>query len=427
MVKEFFKHKFFRSEFALALTTTSFTTGIQVLVGLIINKILAITIGPSGIAMMGQFTNFKDIATNLANGSFGTGVTKYIADPDVDNRKVLATSNLFTLIISISIGIIIIIFSSSLSSLLFKTTEFKYVIVLFGITVPLFGFNNLLISMANGYRNYKFLAQLKTTNSITALIFSSFLAWYFKLDGALLAQALNTSIIFFISYSFIYNIRNKYFSFNLEMFDLGILKKLLLFSLMAVSSTLLKPIVQLFLRDYIITNSSGFEAGIWEGVIRISNYYTQIITVALGVYYLPKLSSLYSKQDLNKEIWYGLKIVMPIIIFIAFGIYILRQWIIQLLFSQEFESMSELILPQLFGDIFMVFSFMIGYLLLAKAMIKEFITIQLTLNILRVALSVILFEKFGTIGFIYTNAIVYVVNSIILITLFRKILFIRTT
>lgn len=415
--------KFFKTEFAIALTTTSFTTAIQMLAGVVINKILAITVGPSGIAMMGQFNNFKDLATNLANGSFGQGVTKYIADSTIDNTKVISTSNLFTLVLSSIIGSLTIIFANNLSVLLFNDPEYKFVFIVFGFTLPFFAINNLLISTVNGYRDFKTLAKLKITNSVIALAMSGSLAWLYLLKGALLSQAVNTSIVFFASFLLIYKFRFRYLSFNWALFDKKILKKLLAFTLMALTSAQLKPIVQLIIRDYIITHAGNIDAGIWEATKKLSDYYNKVIIVALGAYYLPKLSSLKNPLTLKKEILYGIKIIMPLFLLLATIIFLLKGWIIPILFSSEFLSMKDLIFPQLIGDFFMILSFMFGYLLLAKSMVKIFMILQISLAMVRISLSFFLFQLTGLIGLIWANAFIYLINLIVLMIIFRKILF----
>lgn len=422
-ISNFIRNKIAKSEFLVALSTSFLASFIQMAVGVVIVKILATTIGPNGVALMGQFTNFKDLAANIASGSFGQGVTKYIADQEVENKKVLATSNIFTLFFSVTISIIVVSFSNSLSNLLFGTNEYYYVLIIFACTLPFFAFNNLLLATINGFRNYKILFKVKITNSLIALLVSGLLAWYFLIQGALIAQAINTSVIFFVSILIIYKVRGNYFSFDFTKYDKKVLKSLLAFTLMAITSTLLKPLVQIFLRSYIIANSSVYIAGIWEGVQRLSSYYTQIITMGLGVYYLPRLSSLKKNEELRKELLFGMKIILPATVLLALFILAFKDWIILLLFSEEFNMMSDLLPAQLIGDFLMIFSFMIGYLLLAKAMTKEFIIIQVSLQILRIAAGIILFNELGVIGLIYANIIVYGTNLIILVIFFRKIVF----
>lgn len=412
-----------KSEFSVAISTTGFTTALQMFTGVIINKIIAIKIGPTGIALLGQFINFRDIMTNAATGSFGKGVTKYIADPDYDEKQVISTSVLFSTGISLIFSLFIIAFAHLLTKLLFGVNEYKFIFYIFGTTLSFFSLNNLLISIINGKRKYKLLAKVKITNSLVALILSGLLCWYYGLNGALVAIALNTTIVLIISIIIIFKSKELVFVVKRSYWNNPILKKLLGFTLMALTSALLVPLVQLLLRTYIIEHASEFIAGIWESMKRISTYYNQVITVSLGVYYLPKLSSLKTNIELKNEIFKGIKIVMPIFLILASGIFFSRQFIINLLFSKEFMQMKDLFIPQLIGDFFMIFSFMIAYLMLAKAMIKTFIFTQVTMSCLRIVFSVFFFNKLGVVGVIWANALNYFIYFIIIVIIFRKILF----
>ncbi len=400
-------------------------TGFQLLTGLIINKVLAVAVGPAGIAFAGQFVNFKTLATNVASGSFGNGVTKYISDEDFGNQQVIATSNLFTLTASVITGLVIILLREQLSVLLLKDADYSYLFVVFGFLLPLTALNTLLIASVNGFRNYRVLAYLKITNNSIGLILSVALVLSLKLDGALLAYAINSSVVFLVSLlilHYYYSI-NGLLSFTLRFFDSKLLKKLLAFTLMALTSAQLKPLVQLFIRDYILQNGGEFDAGLWQAMIILSAKYTSIITATLGVYYLPKLSSLTDNEAIRKEILFGMKAMLSLFLVMAVVIFVTRDWIIIILYSREFLGMSHLFFPQLTGDFFMLFSFSISYLLLAKAMTKIFIYSQLFFSATRVVLSIYMFGIYGVEGVIWANAINYIMYSIFVIIIFRKLLF----
>jgi PST family polysaccharide transporter len=62
------------------LVKTSLLNGIAVAIkvasALVLNKILAVYVGPAGYAVIGQFQNAVSIVVNLAGGAVATGVTK---------------------------------------------------------------------------------------------------------------------------------------------------------------------------------------------------------------------------------------------------------------------------------------------------------------------------------------------------------------
>jgi len=416
-----------KSEFSVALSTSGISTVVKMLAGLVINKIISIKLGPSGLAMIGQFLNFSTLATNLANASYGQGVTKYVADVDCDKKKVIATSNLFTIFISLIISIGIAAYANSLSVMLLNSEEYIYIFYVFSALLPLFALNSLLISIVNGFRDFKLLAVLKITNSIAGLIIAGALCWFFLLKGAFIAISINTSVVYLISIFIIikYKKFSQLFNFNHKDFDKKMLWKLLGFTVMSLVASQLKPVVLLYIRNYILNHSGKNDAGIWEGVIRLSDYYMLVITTALSSYFLPKLSSIKEASLLRNEIVHGLKKIVPLYILVAIVIYFTRKWIILLLFSDEFFQMSNLLLPQLVGDLFMTISYMIAYLMIAKAMIIKFIIIEVIFAGLKVAFSIMFFGFWGIEGVFWANALVYCIYCLCLFFIFKNILFLK--
>ena len=73
------------------LLKTSVLNGIAVLIRtatlFILNKILAVYVGPSGYAVIGQFQNFIQIVTTFAGGAINNAVIKYTAEYYDDKNK----------------------------------------------------------------------------------------------------------------------------------------------------------------------------------------------------------------------------------------------------------------------------------------------------------------------------------------------------
>ncbi|MCV5682737.1 O-antigen flippase, partial [Escherichia coli] len=76
------------------------------------------------------------------------------------------------------------------------------------------------------------------------------------------------------------------------------------------------------------------------------------------------------KQELRKEILQGYKILLPIVIVCGLIIYLLRDFIIYLLFSDSFTPMKPLFTWQIIGDVFKIASWLLAYVMLAKAMTR---------------------------------------------------------
>jgi len=55
--------------------------------GLVLNKLLAVYVGPSGVALVGQFQSIQSGLSGLATAGFGQGLTKYLAEYRGNRQK----------------------------------------------------------------------------------------------------------------------------------------------------------------------------------------------------------------------------------------------------------------------------------------------------------------------------------------------------
>lgn len=107
--------------------------------------------------------------------------------------------------------------------------------------------------------------------------------------------------------------------------------------------------------------------GNWEAMTRLSGAYLMLVTTTLGVYYLPRLSELKTFHEIKHEVYTGYKFIFPLALVGGLVVYLLREWIIKLLFTESFMPMQELFLWQIIGDILKIGSWILAYLMLGKA------------------------------------------------------------
>jgi PST family polysaccharide transporter len=401
---------------------TAISTIIKVISGFVINKVIALYVGPSGLAVVGQLQNFMSIITTFSNGAITSGIVKYTAEYQTieQKQKIFSTSIIISLVCSLIISIFLFGFSDYLSELILKDIQYSSVFIVFGLTVFLFALNTVLMSILNGQKEIKKYILVNIASSIFSLFFTSFLIMQLNLMGALYALVTNQSIIFFVTLSFV--IKSNWF--KLKYFRQGIDKETLLklgkYSLMAITSALTVPVSHLIIRNYIGENLGWDSAGYWQGIWYISSMYLMIVTTSLGVYYLPKLSEIQDNSELKKEIFNGYKIIMPIVIVMSIFIFLLKEYIILIAFSDKFMPMMELFAWQLIGDMIKIASWLLGYLMLAKAMTKVFIYTEISFSILFVLLSIYFINTFGLIGITYAFSLNYFLYLVVMIFIFRK-------
>lgn len=401
---------------------SAISTVIRIITGFISVKVVSVYIGPSGLALVGQMQNFVGIISNIASAGVNSGVVKYTAEyRDNENikQKVWSSALKISTILILPIAISIILFSNYISLILLKTNEYKFVFDLFAITLFFFVMNGLLTSILNGEGEIKKLTILNIASSLFGLLITLILVRKLNLYGALISSIVVQSIVFFITLMFV--IKSKWF--KLSMFfgkiDREYRNKLLKYSIMTFVSATMVSLSQIYLRNYIGVNIGWDAAGYWQGISRISDTYLMLITTTLSIYYLPKLSSIQDKTELRKEIIYGYKIIMPIVIAMAAGVYIFRDFIIKLIFTKDFLPMRELFLYQLIGDVIKITSWLLGYIMVAKAMTRLFVISEIIFVFSFVGLGVLFIKIFGLIGITIAFMVNYLLYMIFLLFALR--------
>ena len=406
------------------LLKTSVLNGVAVLIKtatmFILNKILAVYVGPSGYAAIGQFQNFIQMVTTFAGSAINTAVIKYTAEYHEDESKQRAiwkTAGSIVFLFSVIFSLLILIFQKQLSLYIFQTVEYQSVFVWFALFLVFFNFNTLFLAILNGKKEILRLVIANIAGSLFSLIITGILAVKFHLYGALVALSIYQSVAFLVTLFLCYKANWFKFSYLFGKIDKVIAKKFAAFALMALVSALCVPLSQIVIRSY-LTHEFGLNyAGYWEAMVRLSAAYLMLVTTTLGVYYLPRLSELSNIQDIKKEVYLGYKFIFPLAVVGGFLVYVLRDWVIELLFSPSFLPMRDLFLWQMIGDALKIGSWILAYLMLSKAMTKLFITTEIIFSLSLIILTYISTHIFGfegvSIAYLVNYAMYWIVMSVL--------------
>ena len=387
------------------LLKTSVLNGVAVLIKtatmFILNKILAVYVGPSGYAAIGQFQNFIQMVTTFAGAAVNTAVVKYTAEYHEDENKqkvVWQTAVSVVSIFSFIFTCIVLIFHNQISLWIFKTEIYGSVLIWFAVFLIFFNLNALLLAILNGKKEILKLVIANILGSLFSLIITGFLAVKFGIYGALVSLSLYQSLNFIVTLTLVYKATWFKISYFFGKIDRDILKKFAAFAVMALVSAICVPLSQMVIRTYLVHEYSAMYAGYWEAMIRLSAAYLMLVTTTLGVYYLPRLSELNAIKEIKVEVYLGYKLIFPVAVLGGIVVYLLRDWIITLLFSKTFLPMRDLFLWQMIGDALKIGSWILAYLMLSKAMTKLFVITEISFAISSIALTYICTHIFGFEG-----------------------------
>lgn len=401
-------------------------TAIRIISGLVGSKVIAMFTGPAGLALIGAFTNFSSILLTLASGSINTGVVKYTAEYKEEPAKLknlLSTAVRISILCSALTGIVLFIFAGYFSEMIFTTDHYALALRILGLIIVLHTFNSFLISVFSGLGQIKTFTIVNTAGSMILLGLTILLVYKFHIEGAIYALIIAQAIAFFVT--LIYLTRSPWFSWSYitQPFNKAVALKLGHFSLMAIVTALTVPVSQIILRNMLINQIGIDAAGYWQGLIRVSEGYLLLITTAFLTYYLPKLSSLKTKKELQKEVFKVYALLMPMVLIGCTIIYFLRFFIITVLYTDHFMPMEQLFIWQLIGDFFKIATWILTYLMLAKAMTRTYILAEIISTVSFIVLSYICLKTFGLRGITIAAAINSFMYFLAVVFLFRKLMF----
>ena len=418
----------FNTDLARVSFLNGLSTVVKMITGLVSIKVISVIIGPAGVALLGQLNNFSSILLIIANGGINSGITKYISEHSEEKEKYnyyLGTGFWITMVFSLITGMVLLLGAGYFSRTILNDDKYILVFYIFGGTIIFYALNALLVSVINGFKDYTRYLQASLLGSFVGLAFTVTLSVKFGIMGALISSITFQSVVFLLTLFIVRKapwFKVKQF---VKQYDSATAGKLSHYAIMALVSAITVPGSQLFVRGYITKVQSIHQAGLWEGVNRMSIMYLFVIMTSLSVYYLPRLAELRTRNEIRNEILNVYKLMIPFLVVSVTIIYLCRDLLIQLLFTSEFNGMHSLFEFQLVGDVLKMCGWVLGYVLIAKAMTKVYIFMELLNFFNSVVLGMFFVDRFGSYGATISYALVHCIYLVIMMVILRKIIFMQ--
>ena len=409
-----------------SLQTASVLT--RVIAGILTSKAIAVFIGAEGLALIGNLRNFVSSFQTIATFGFYKGVVKYVSefkDNTVKLSKTLSTVYYAGFISTIVVSFFCYFNAEWINTIIFPTyNDYAYVIKIFAIVLPFYALNMFSFSIMNGFSKYKILIIINIIGQVLSVAIALLLIYQNKIDGALISVVIAESLIFLITLVGIINRKSLLSQIKVSNVSLAIFKKLSPYSLMALFTAVLLPFVAIAIRSYIIDNIGYKDAGFWEAMTRISNYYLMFVSSLIVLYLLPRFSEIEGVKAFKKEVISFYKTIIPILVIGLLLIYLLRHYIVLAIFSEEFEPVEDLFLWQLLGDFVKVLSIIIAYQFLAKKMFWHYILTEAFLVIILYTTSVYFIDLLDDVeGAVIAHFVSYLMYYGIILLIFGSSLF----
>ena len=375
-----------------ASTSTAIAQAARMLSGLIVIKMIAVSLGTEGFGRLGHFMSLISVLSVLAGGGILNGIVKYVAEYKSSPSRLhafLSCAGAYSLLFSVLVCLVLSLFARQISLLLFDTDQYGSLIVFLAFIQFAYGVVSFCNGIINGLTETVKFAKISIVGTALGLPISCFCILQYGFVGAVVGLAvinaclLIPSLIAVMRLDLLQKIKLR---FNRLDF-----KNIARFSSMQMVSLATLPLAEIFVRSLIAQYFGWQETGLWQSLMRLSAVYIGFFTMFLAAYYMPVLSSITDRRkSFNHVVKYLLGVGGAFIV-IAVLVYVMRYYVFLIIFSKEFVIPANYVLYQLIGDFFKILSYVIGFLIVAKAkstlyILGEFVQTGLYLGLAIIAI-----------------------------------------
>ena len=386
--------------------------------GILIAKVVAIHTGPSGMAMLGQVQSLVAALSGIAGSPGGNGLVRYTAECRERGFDACApwwsSSLKWGLGLLVPISVLAALAAEPISEWLFESNAYAWLVLLVSVGLPLSMANTFVASVLNGQENYRRYIGLGLISVVCATATMLVLIGQAGLNGALAAAALFSGISGAIMLAGAWRqpwFRLKYWWGRGELLHFRGVGG---YVAMAITTAITAPLSLMIVRKILVDQVGWEQAGYWQAVYKISEVYLGVITIALGTYFLPRLSSLRGYEAIHREIAATAKVVMPLVAALALCVYLLRDFAITLLFTEAFRPARDLFAIQLLGDVIKILSWLYAYPMLSTGATKWFMATEIVFSLTLVLLTYFFVGEYGVDGAVIAYATNYFIYLLVI-------------
>jgi PST family polysaccharide transporter len=373
---------------------------------LLLNKLLAVYGGPGGLTLLAHFQNLMALFTTLPNDGTHVGLVKYLAPLPARAGRYRAWLGAALLLngAALALGLVaLLLFPGPLVGVFQPSVGW---VALFGLGIALLTAYALLgaVLLAAGqlraYVGLTVALSLLGPAAVAAVLAGGGVATT-ALLAYLLAQGATLLPALWLTHR----------AGLLPALWPGRLSKAALrglgrFLLMAVGLLLFGKAVDFAVRELLIRQFSLAETDLWQAVAKLSDNYTMVMTAVMSSVYYPRLAAL-APQPAAQRAWVRtvLRMLVPLLAAGLGLLYMLRHWLLPVLFEARFGAAAGLLGSQLLGDWLRFVAWPLVMVLTAQARVGRYVALQAASAVLYAAALALLLPRLGLVGAVWASAL----------------------
>ncbi len=376
--------------------------GLNILIGILRNKLVATILGPSGMGLISLFNSTINLLSNTTNLGIGMSAVRNISEiySCDDTTKVLHTVKVvrsWSLLTAFAGMLLCVVLSPLLSYWTFGWGNHTLHFVLLSPIVALTAITGGEMAILKGARQLKKLAVASVYTVLAALITSVPIYFFFGEAGivpSLIIMAI-CQMLFIVVYS--YRLFPLQISINRNLLSEGM--SMVKIGVAFVFAGILGSGAEFAIRSYLSYSSSLETLGLFSAGYMMTMTYSGLVFAAMETDYFPRLSSVndnVEKRNLlvNRQMEVSLLLVSPILVAFMIGLPI----IIPLLYTSHFMPVEGMMQVMILAMFMRAVKLPMAYLPLAHGDSVVYLTVEAIYDVVVVLLVVFGFKLWGLTG-----------------------------
>jgi PST family polysaccharide transporter len=390
----------------------------------VVTKAAAVVAGPAGLAVIGNVQNIATIAQSVGSNLFVNAVLRISAENRESPalvRALVGRALFLSLFTCLFVALLLVLASKNLAAGLCGEPRLGWIFILVAISLPFCAVLSTMTVLQNGLGEIRRMTRLLIWQSLLVTGFGTVGPILFGYRGALAAAALSVGVGIFSLAPWLRNLAPGalagWWRSAMRWTDSD--RLFVRYAAMAITTAVCTPLVQIAVRWWIKEKCSFEEAGYWQASVRLSTGYMLFLLATLTTHYLPQYSRTKS-ESLSKVVAGAYRVVLPVVALFFMAVWVMREKLVGLLFSSEFQPVKDLVAVQLVSDFLRIGSWILAAVMTAKGIVAEFIISEIAFGLLYACLVVTLVSAgAGARMAIYASLITYALYWIWALTRFR--------
>lgn len=400
---------------------------INMFIGLIRIKVVAILIGPIGVGLIATYQSLSHLIVTITGLGLQSSAVRDIAEVssknDLDSISKIAISLRRMSLLTGVLGCITVASCSNLiSEITFGSYSYTNEIFLLSFYILFSNIKGGQIALIQGMRRIGDMARLNIISAFVGTVFSVSLYWIFGVKGIVPAIVSMGAVELLTAYYFAQKIQvnrvniswSESFRISGGMFKLG---------LAFMWNGLLIALIAYLTRLLIAQELDLVAVGVFSAAFALSGLIVNFVLSAMGADYYPALVSIKDNNDemcrlVNQQTLVGILLVTP---GLAFAIS-LAPVLVNMFYSPQFSQASDLLIWFSLGCFGRVLSWPLGFVVLAKGYSRVFTVIETGINIIHFTLIYGLLSRFGIEGVSVAFFIMYLIYTMIMLVVIFKLI-----